>query len=131
RRWAAAAGPPPGRGSVWSRAGADGRGWMMTLAQEAKSIVAFAFRNGPIETIHADSRISDDEMRALMKFAVDHVYHLLALRERDHERYKLGVEAYARAYCQAWDEPTGLRRPEAPAAPPEAGRDGETRSNRR
>jgi len=62
------------------------------LAREAKAIVALAFRNGPIEDVHAGrtcptcmghpgySRISDAEMKAIMKNAVNRVYALLASR---------------------------------------------------
>ncbi len=53
------------------------------LAIEAKAMVALAFRNGPIEALHAGkpcavcsgnpavSHISDEEMKAIMKSAVD------------------------------------------------------------
>ncbi len=59
------------------------------LAAEAKALVALAFRNGPIETLHAGkscpvcsgkadvSHLSDDEMKAVMKSAVDTLYRLL------------------------------------------------------
>ena len=59
------------------------------LALEAKMIVALAFRNGPIEDLHArmacptcsadsaHSRISDEEMKGIMKAAVNTVYSLL------------------------------------------------------
>ncbi len=69
------------------------------LAQEAKAIVALAFRNGPIESVHAGkpcprcngkpgySRITDSEMKTLMKNAVDQVYALLCLKVTDPRRY--------------------------------------------
>jgi hypothetical protein len=53
------------------------------LAMEAKALVALAFRNGPIEDLHAGrpcpacsgqpgiSHITDEEMKGLMKSAVD------------------------------------------------------------
>jgi hypothetical protein len=56
------------------------------LAEEAKAVVAF--RNGPIEDVHAGkpcptchsdpaySRISDAEMKLIMKNAVDCIYSL-------------------------------------------------------
>jgi len=62
------------------------------LATEAKSIVALAFRNGPIEDVHAGkecpfcagkpeySHITQDEMRNIMKQAGDAVYNLLRLK---------------------------------------------------
>jgi hypothetical protein len=61
------------------------------LAAEAKSIVALAFRNGPIEAVHAGkecptcagkseySHITQAEMKNIMKQAVDTVYKLLWL----------------------------------------------------
>jgi hypothetical protein len=67
------------------------------LAREAKAIVALAFRNGPIENIHAGrpcptctgqtgySRITEDEMRLVMKSAVDRLYALLSLKDEDPE----------------------------------------------
>ena len=60
-----------------------------TLALEAKAIVALAFRNGPIEALHAGklwtvcsgnpavSHITDEEMKTIMKSAVDTLYRLL------------------------------------------------------
>jgi hypothetical protein len=65
------------------------------LAMEAKALVALAFRNGPIEGLHAGtpcpacngkaevSHISDDEMKSIMKSAVDTVYRLLWKRDHD------------------------------------------------
>ena len=56
------------------------------LVREAKAIVALAFRNGPIEDLHAGkpctacegkagySRISDAEMKVIMKNAVNRIY---------------------------------------------------------
>src|SRR5208282_4064765 len=38
----------------------------LTLRDEANAICAYAFRNGPIEDIHEDGRISDEEMKHLM-----------------------------------------------------------------
>jgi hypothetical protein len=69
------------------------------LAREAKAIVALAFRNGPIETLHAGipcpacqdrpgtSRISDGEMKLIMKDAVNRLYALLQLKANDPARY--------------------------------------------
>jgi hypothetical protein len=68
------------------------------LAAEAKSIVALAFRNGPIEDVHAGkecplcagkpeySHITQDEMKTIMRQAVDTVYNLLWLKLNDPEK---------------------------------------------
>jgi hypothetical protein len=69
------------------------------LVREARSIVALAFRNGPIENLHAGrrcpacdgkpgfSRISDAEMKAIMQNAVNRVYRLLCLKAADPDGY--------------------------------------------
>lgn len=91
------------------------------IAREAKAIVALAFRNGPIEDLHAGrlcptctgqdgfSRITDDEMKLIMKHAVDHVYHLLLLREENPVEYESKISLGAR-YTAKWDEPQIPRR---------------------
>src|SRR5579863_4283890 len=70
------------------------------LVREAKAIVALAFRNGPIEDLHAGrpctaceskagySRISDAEMKVIMKNAVNRIYSLLLLKADDPEGYE-------------------------------------------
>jgi hypothetical protein len=86
------------------------------IAREAKAIVALAFRNGPIEDLHAGrpcptctgcegySRITDDEMKLIMKHAVDHVYYLLLLREEDPFEYESKI-SFGERYTAKWDEP--------------------------
>ena len=96
------------------------------LAREAKAIVALAFRNGPIEKVHAGklcptcsagseySRITDDEIKAIMKSAVDRTYALLKLRKGDPDEYARQIDFGAR-YVTRWDEPAepGARSPVA------------------
>ena len=86
------------------------------LAQEAKAIVALAVRNGPIEDLHAGaqcpscseqsaySHITDDEMKAIIKTAVDRVYQLLRLKAEDGVEYGRQI-AFGNTYTRAWDEP--------------------------
>jgi len=86
------------------------------LAAEAKSIVALAFRNGPIENVHAGkecptcagkseySHISQAEMKNIMKPAVDTVYKLLWLKQNDPEKYDATIDLGSR-YTHLWDEP--------------------------
>ncbi len=86
------------------------------LAKEAKAIVALTFRNGPIEAVHAGkpcptcsavpgySRITDDEMRAIMKSAVDRMYALLRLKGSDPASYARQI-AFGARYTNQWDEP--------------------------
>jgi hypothetical protein len=86
------------------------------LATEAKSIVALAFRNGPIEDVHAGeecpvcagkpeySHITQDEMKNIMKQAVDTLYRLLCLKQNGPEKYAATLELGSR-YASLWDDP--------------------------
>lgn len=89
------------------------------LAKEAKSIVAYSFRNGPVEGVHAGigcpkcagkekySHITDGDMKRIMKNAVDKVYALLWLKEHDPEKYRVIVDVSAH-YASEWDEPKSV-----------------------
>ena len=91
------------------------------LAAETKAMVALAFRNGPIEALHAGkpcaacagreeiSHISQEEMRALMKSAVDTLYRLLWQRENDPAAYLKNL-ALGERYTMHWDDPE-LKKP--------------------
>jgi hypothetical protein len=72
--------------------------------QIAKAIVAVAFRNGPLEDIHADGRISQPEMKAIMKHAVDTVDSILA---RLTDPLTQAYLSYNWAtYSMSWDHPS-------------------------
>jgi len=87
-----------------------------SLARDAKTIALFAFRNGPLEHLHAGklcplcsgnaeySHITDAEMKLLMQTAVNEVYRLLWQRENDPESYARR-QALAARYTQHWDDP--------------------------
>jgi hypothetical protein len=86
------------------------------LIREAKAIVILAFRNGPIEELHAGktcptcdgkggySRISDHEMKLIMKNAVNRVYWLLRLKAGDPDTYAQQI-AYGERSTLTWDDP--------------------------
>ena len=85
-----------------------------TLRDEANAIVAMAFRNGPIEDLHAGkssellsdpelSRITDDEMKTLMINACEQVAKLLELKETDPEAYYRQMLSYNHLYCRRWE----------------------------
>jgi len=92
------------------------------IAREAKAIVALAFRNGPIENVHAGrkcptcanhdeySRITDEEMKAIMKNAVNQMYKLLILKAQRPEEYERQIQFGVR-YARRWDEPEAQPRP--------------------
>ena len=86
------------------------------IVREAKAIVALAFRNGPIELVHAGqpcptcagrpgfSRITHDEMKAILQNAVDRVYTLLALKTEDRAEYERQIR-FGERYTAKWDDP--------------------------
>ena len=87
-----------------------------TLALEAKAMVVLAFRNGPIEALHAGSpcavcrgnpavsHISNEEMKTIMKSAVDTLYRLLWQREYEPAAY-LESLAFGERNTIGWDDP--------------------------
>jgi hypothetical protein len=88
------------------------------LAREAKAIVALAFRNGPIEDIHSGkpcptcgsepgySRITDVEIKLIMKNAVDRVFNLLWLKSNKPAQYEKEI-TFGERYTGEWGEPMG------------------------
>lgn len=85
-----------------------------TLRDEANAIVAYAFRNGPIEDLHAGesselldnpelSRVTDDEMKKIMLNACQRVEQLLQEKQTDAGAYYLKIMDYNRKYCWKWD----------------------------
>ncbi|HTV55058.1 MAG TPA: hypothetical protein VMI06_09080 [Terriglobia bacterium] len=86
------------------------------LVREAKAIVVLAFRNGPMEDLHAGkpcpvcdgkagySRISDADMKVIMKNAVNQVYKLLRLKTADPDGYERQI-AYGERCALKWDDP--------------------------
>jgi len=87
-----------------------------SLAIEAKAITALAFRNGPIEDLHAGktcvvcagrpefSHVSDEEMKRIMKAAVNAMYRLLWQRDHDPEAYLKSL-AFGERHTQKWGDP--------------------------
>jgi hypothetical protein len=86
------------------------------LALEAKVLTLLAFRNGPIEDIHAGkacpmcsgkpefSRISDPEMKTIMMQAVNAMYRLLWQREHDPEAYLRSL-SFGERQVHRWADP--------------------------
>jgi len=78
----------------------------MTLTEtQAKGIVAIAFRNGPLEGLHAQGKINEGEMRDLMKWAVDAVTDLLRLQQKERRVYNVVVTTARQLYAAHWDAP--------------------------
>jgi hypothetical protein len=94
------------------------------LAREAKAIVALALRNGPIEDLHAGkqcptcsdasgfSRLTDADIKAIMKNAVDNVYKMLCLKNENPAEYESQI-TFGEKYTAPWDEPSSPERRQA------------------
>lgn len=85
-----------------------------TTRDEANTLVAWAFRNGPLERLHAGrhspllddpslSRITDPEMKELMLNACRQLADLLALKADDPADYARRIRAYHDRYCRQWE----------------------------
>lgn len=86
----------------------------LTIRDEANALVACAFRNGPIEDLHAGkyselledkslSRITDAEMKTLMLNACQKMEELLRLKEANPDEYFTFIAQYAWRYCRRWE----------------------------
>jgi hypothetical protein len=85
-----------------------------TIRDEANALVAWAFRNGPLENLHAGkysplledsslSRITDDEMKALMINASQQLAKLLELKAHNPAEYERQIKSYNVRYCRNWE----------------------------
>ena len=83
------------------------------LRDEANAIVAYAFRNGPIEDLHAGepselltnkrlSRLTDEGIKTIMIFACDKVEELLRLKLMHPDEYLAKMVRYNINYCRGW-----------------------------
>ena len=76
---------------------------VFTLRDEANAMCAYAFRNGIIEDIHADGRISDEEMKRVMIQASESLAKLLAKKQGTPEEYDRFIRDYHGKYCRKWE----------------------------
>ena len=85
-----------------------------TIRDEANALVAWAFRNGPLEDLHAGkhsallddptlSRITDDELKALMINASRQLAKLLELKVTAPAEYDRQIKSYNLRYCRRWE----------------------------
>lgn len=85
-----------------------------TLHDEANAIVAYAFRNGPLEDLHKGEssellenpklrRITDAEMKELMLNACEHMEKLLRLRQDEPTAYYQKLLGFSLQFCRDWE----------------------------
>ena len=73
----------------------------------SKAITYFAFRDGPIEDMHADptKNITDEDMMILNKYMVDHIELILELLSENNFIDILIFSAISEFFCSGWDKP--------------------------
>ena len=87
----------------------------LTVREEANALTCCAFRNGPIERLHAGknstllenpelSRITDAEMKELMIAASAKLAELLAMKESNPEKYWTQMKFFSEKYCGRWEK---------------------------
>ena len=86
----------------------------LSIEEEAKAIVVWAFRNNPtLENIHSGeeadipdkiSRIKEKEMKEIMKYAVDQVNFYLWLKKNKKPVYNVLVKL-GLLFTTQWDKP--------------------------
>lgn len=70
----------------------------------SKAITHFIFRNGPVEDIHANSQLSDKDMKTLNKYMVNRIAGLLtAIADNNWVQLEL-LLSYYRLFGTEWDE---------------------------
>ncbi|MHA1727695.1 MAG: hypothetical protein ACTSWY_03070, partial [Promethearchaeota archaeon] len=55
--------------------------------------------------IHGEGRISQEEVKRLMKYAVNHVFYLLNLKEKNKDAYDFFIGLLHDFYASQWDDP--------------------------
>lgn len=71
----------------------------------SKAIVHYIFRNGPVEDMHADGKLSQEDMKTLNQYMMDRVATLITLfKDKDYMRLLLFLDIY-QYYGTNWDAP--------------------------
>jgi len=74
-----------------------------TLRAEANAICAYAFRNGPLERIHHEYKISDLDMKKFNINASEHLAKLMAMKRDTPDEYERFIRDYHRQFCLNWE----------------------------
>jgi hypothetical protein len=78
----------------------------ISMEEEAKALVADCFRNNPkLEEIHSRNNISQDEMKEMMKYAVNRMYYWLWLKKKINFIYQKNLKLNGLIYSDSWDKP--------------------------
>lgn len=71
----------------------------------AKAITVEAFRNGPVEDMHAEGKLSDEDIKTLNKYMVNKIARILTMYEAK-DWFGLAIlMQFAGMYTTGWDKP--------------------------
>lgn len=69
------------------------------------ALTHYLFRNGPVEDMHSEGKLSQQDMKTLNKFMVNRIAGLLeSIHEEDWLKLELVLNAYS-IYGRSWDKP--------------------------
>jgi hypothetical protein len=74
-----------------------------TLRDEANTICAYAFRNGPLERIHHQYGISQSDMKEFMINASEHLAKLMAMKQQSPGEYDRFIRHFHSQFCSYWE----------------------------
>ena len=91
---------------LWEKCNAESRERLCTeenIDRLAKALTVFAFRNGPIESMHTQGKLSQSDMKILNKYMVDRMASVLQVVFAE-EWIKLEILCdYFQDYFSEWD----------------------------
>ncbi|MFA7436498.1 MAG: hypothetical protein WC006_09065 [Bacilli bacterium] len=71
----------------------------------AKASTVFAFRNGPVENMHAKNQLSQSDMKILNKFMVNRLAYIFKLLLQEEWVYLMNLVEDYLIFASDWDEP--------------------------
>ena len=75
------------------------------ISDLAKAITVEAFRNGPVEDMHAAGKLSEEDMKTLNKYMVNKLARLLYLFDKEDSFGLCVLLGSAIKHAREWDEP--------------------------
>ena len=72
----------------------------------SKAITHFAFRNGPVEDMHANNQLSENDMKTLNKYMVNRIAGLLTAIVDDNKWTQMAylLDSHYKHFGKEWDE---------------------------
>jgi len=71
----------------------------------ASAIVHHIFRNGPVEGMHAEGKLTEEDMRILNKYAMDKMFEIIVLYRTGSWASLLAFFGTYSSFGKSWDDP--------------------------